>query len=88
MDAHNHRTVFIVLLEVTHMPQEWEEENIFGEADGSSYSAVLGRSADGHFTLRSLLIDGHNVPVMNAAWPSREEAVQAVRDYAQGNQRP
>lgn len=77
-----------MLLEVLHMAQEWEEENVFGEADGSSYSAVIGRTADGRVTLRSLLIDGHNVPILNAVWTSREEAVQAVRDYAQGDRRP
>lgn len=70
------------------MPDDWGEENIFGEADGSTYSAVLGRSTDGRYTVRSLLIDGHNVPVTNAVWSSREEAVQAVRDYARGDRRP
>jgi hypothetical protein len=70
------------------MPDDWDEENIFGEADGSTYSAVLGRSTDGRYTVRSLLIDGHNVPVTNAVWSSREEAVQAVRDYARGDRRP
>lgn len=70
------------------MPDDWDEENIFGEADGSTYSAVLGRSTDGSYTVRSLLIDGHNVPVTNAVWSSREEAVQAVRDYARGDRRP
>ena len=70
------------------MLQESDEENVFGQADGASYSAVLSRTADGRFTVRSLIIDGHNVPVKDAVWPSRDEAVQAVRDYAQGDRRP
>lgn len=70
------------------MPLSPEEENVFGEADGASYSAVLARTAEGCFAVRSLLIDGHQVPLANAVWASRDEAVQAVRDYAQGDRRP
>lgn len=67
------------------MPDQCDEENVFGEADGSSYSAVLARTPDGKFTVRSLLIDGHNMPVSGIRWPTRNEAVQEVRDCAQGN---
>jgi hypothetical protein len=75
-------------VEVLHMAVEWDDENVFGEADGNSYSAVLARAADGRFALRSLLIDGHNVVVRDAVWPTREEAVQAIKDYARGDRRP
>lgn len=68
------------------MPGEsTEEENVFGESDGTSYSAVLGRTEQGGFTVRSLLVDGHNIPVKEAVWPSREQAVDAVRAYARGD---
>jgi len=70
------------------MTQQMQEENVFGEADGASYSAVLARTASGHFSLHSLLIDGHQVPATNVQWRTREEAVQAIRDYAQGDRRP
>lgn len=69
------------------MADESNEENIFGEADGSSYSAVLARTPQGQFAVRRLQVDGHNLPVQDAAWPSREQAVQAVRDYAMGNRK-
>lgn len=64
-----------------------QEENIFGESDGTSYSAVLGRTRQGQFTVRSLLVDGHNIPVSDAVLPSREQAVDAVRAYARGDRR-
>jgi hypothetical protein len=67
------------------MPSENVEENVFGEADGTSYSAVLAQTHDGRFTVRSLLIDGHNVPPSGATWASRDEAIQGVRAYAQGD---
>lgn len=70
------------------MPNEGgKEENVFGSADGSTYSAVLSQ-AGGQFTLQRLLIDGHNVPVPAARWATREEALDALKDYAQGNRRP
>jgi hypothetical protein len=71
--AHNREPV--MFLEV-RMPDEWSEENVFGEADGSSYSAVLARTQEGKFTVHRLLIDGHNVAVTDGPWPSRDEAVQ------------
>ena len=83
--AHNRKTV--VFLEVC-VADESDDENVFGEADGSSYSAVLARTQEGKFTVRSLLIDGHNVAVAGGPWRSRDEAVQAVKDYAQGDRQP
>ena len=70
------------------MPTDTQEENVFGSADGSSYSAVLGRDAAGHYTVQNLLVDGHNIPVRAATWATREEAVAAVQAYARGDRRP
>lgn len=70
------------------MPRELEEENVFGTADGSSYSAVLSRNPEGQYTLQSLLVDGHNIPVHAGTWATREEAVEAVKAYARGDLRP
>lgn len=70
------------------MADESDDENIFGEADGSTYTAVLTRTPEGQFAVQRLQVDGHNVPVKNVAWPSREQAVQAVRDYAMGDRKP
>ncbi|MBV7541189.1 hypothetical protein [Acidovorax sp. sic0104] len=64
------------------------EENVFGAADGSSYSAVLAHAGDGRVSIQSLLIDGHNVPVRQATFGSREQAVAAVEDYARGDRKP
>lgn len=69
------------------MPMETEQENVFGTADGSTFSAVLS-NADGRLTVHSLLIDGHNVAVPHGVWTTREEAVKALQDYAKGDLRP
>ncbi|RZJ14452.1 MAG: hypothetical protein EON50_05820 [Acidovorax sp.] len=69
------------------MPTETEQENVFGTADGSTYSAVLS-NAGGRLTVHSLLIDGHNVPVPHGEWTTREEAVKALQDYAKGDRQP
>lgn len=66
-----------------------QEENVFGSADGSAYSAVLVRDAEGRYTLQSLLVDGHNLPVHAAGpWAHREDAVRAVEAYARGDRQP
>ncbi|BEP93464.1 hypothetical protein GmRootA79_18480 [Acidovorax sp. A79] len=70
------------------MPGELEEENVFGTADASSYSAVLCRTPQGRYTVQSLLIDGHNVPVRDASWATREEAIDALKEYAKGDRQP
>ncbi|RYF77012.1 MAG: hypothetical protein EOO29_22215 [Comamonadaceae bacterium] len=69
------------------MPMETEQENVFGTADGSTFSAVLS-NADGRLTVHSLSIDGHNVAAPHGAWATREEAVKALEDYAKGDRQP
>ena len=64
------------------------EENVFGTADGASYSAVLAHSGQGQVTIQSLLIDGHSVPVREATYGTRELAVTAVEEYARGDRKP
>lgn len=65
-----------------------EQENVFGTADGSSYSAVLCKTAEGRYTVLSLSVDGHNLPVRDASWATRDEAVRALDDYAKGDRSP
>lgn len=70
------------------MLDELEQENVFGTADGSSYSAVLCKTQQGQYTVQSLLVDGHNVLVRPTFWATREEAVGALKDYAKGDKLP
>lgn len=65
-----------------------QADTVHGDADGSAYSAVLTRTSDGGYAVAQLLVDGHMIPVANAAWPTRDEAVQAVADYARGDRNP
>lgn len=68
--------------------EDRNEEIVFGQADSSTYSAVLAKNQQGQFSVRSLLVDGHNVPVAGGPWLSRDEAIEAVKDYAQGDRKP
>ncbi|CAN7393005.1 MULTISPECIES: hypothetical protein [unclassified Acidovorax] len=70
------------------MPQEIREENVFGTSDASSYSAVLSHAGSGKVTIQSLLVDGHNTPLREATYGSRDEAVAAVEAYARGDKKP
>ncbi|WP_440109749.1 hypothetical protein [Acidovorax sp. BL-A-41-H1] len=65
-----------------------QADTVHGDADGSTYSAVLTRTSDGCYAVGQLLVDGHMIPVANATWPTRDEAVQAVADYARGDRNP
>lgn len=67
--------------------QDPQEENVFGEYDGSTYSATLREQA-GRYYCRNLVIDGHNTPVTNDGWASREEAMQALDEIASGARKP
>lgn len=65
-----------------------QADTVHGDADGSAYSAVLTRTSDGGYAVAQLLVDGHMIPVANATWPTRDEAVEAVADYARGDRNP
>ena len=65
-----------------------QADTVHGDADGSAYSAVLTRTSDGGYAVAQLLVDGHMIPVANATWPIRDEAVLAVADYARGDRNP
>lgn len=69
------------------MQDPHEEENVFGEHDGSTYSAILREQA-GRYYCSNLIIDGHNTPVVNDGWASREEAMQALDEIASGARKP
>lgn len=68
--------------------QHPQEENVFGTADGASYSAVLVHSGPGRVTIQGLQIDGHNTPVREATFSTRDEAVKAVQETARGDRKP
>lgn len=69
------------------MPSDPQEENVFGEHDGSTYSATL-REQSGRFYCSNLVIDGHNTPVTHNGWDTREEAMQALDEIASGARKP
>lgn len=59
------------------------EENVFGEHDGSSYSATLCQS-NGAWYFSSFVVDEHNVLLNGETWPTREAAIAAIRLIASG----
>ncbi|MEG0002614.1 MAG: hypothetical protein RR720_12260 [Comamonas sp.] len=69
------------------MQSEAPEENVFGENDGSSYSATL-RHADGVWYCTSFVVDEHNILLNGETWPSREAALDALRRIASGDRAP
>lgn len=64
------------------------EENVFGASDGTSYSAVLTHDGQGRVTIDSLLVDGHNMPLRDASFATRGQAVAAIEEYARGDRKP
>ncbi len=60
------------------------EENVFGEHDGSSYSATLCQS-NGVWYFSSFVVDEHNVLLNGETWPTREAAIEAIRLIASGD---
>lgn len=69
------------------MQSEQPEENVFGEHDGSSYSATLGQ-ADGVWYCSSFVVDEHNILLNGETWPTREAALDAIRRIASGDRAP
>jgi len=69
------------------MQSEVPEENVFGESDGSSYSATL-RHADGVWYCANLLVDEHNILLNGETWRTREAALDAIRRIASGDRAP
>lgn len=69
------------------MQSEVPEENVFGESDGSSYSATL-RHADGVWYCASFIVDEHNILLNGETWPTREAALDAIRRIASGDRAP
>ena len=62
------------------------EENVFGEHDGSTFSATLCHGPGGWYFSR-FVVDEHNMRI-EATWPSRDEAMEAVRLMASGDMKP
>lgn len=68
------------------MAPRTEEENVFGEHDGSTYSATLCHGKGGwYFT--NFVVDEHNIR-LDETWPTREEAVEAAGLIASGDRKP
>lgn len=70
------------------MTAHTEPEPVFGELDGSTYSALLTRSDDGRVRCTSFVVDGHTIALTQSSWGSREEAMAALAEMASGAQRP
>ncbi len=61
------------------------EENVFGEHDGSTFSATLCHGNGGWYFSRCV-VDEHNMRI-EATWPTRDEAMEAVRLMASGDRK-
>lgn len=64
------------------------QETVFGVADGATYSGMLCQEEGGHFYYRQAQVDGHNLPLPDNRWPTRDAAVQALAEIASGARRP
>ena len=62
------------------------EENVFGEHDGSTFSATLCHGPSGWYFSRCV-VDEHNMRI-DATWPTRDEAMEAVKLMASGDRKP
>lgn len=69
------------------MQSEGPEENVFGEHDGSSYSATLGQS-EGVWYCSSFVVDEHNILLNGETWPTRDAALEALKRIASGDRAP
>ena len=58
-------------------PTSIPEENVFGEHDGSTFSATLCHGPSGWYFSRCV-VDEHNMRI-DAPWPTGDGAVEAVR---------
>lgn len=65
------------------MQSKTPEENVFGEHDGSTYSATL-RQAQGIWYFTHFVVDEHNILLNGETWPTREAAIEAIRLIASG----
>ena len=62
-----------------------QQETVFGVADGATYSGLLCLRDDGHYYFSQAQVDGHNLPMPDQQWPSRDEAVSALAGMASGS---
>lgn len=69
------------------MQSEVPGEQVFGESDGSTYSATLCQ-ADGVWYCSSFVVDEHNILLNGENWPTREAALDAIRRIASGDRAP
>ena len=67
-------------------PTSIPEENVFGEHDGSTYSATLCFGNSGWY-FSSFVVDEHNIR-LDETWPTREEAMEAIKLMASGDRKP
>lgn len=61
------------------------QETVFGVADGATYSGLLCLRDDGRYFFAQAQVDGHNMPMPDQQWASRDEAVQALAGVASGS---
>lgn len=64
------------------------QETVFGVSDGATFSGTLCSEGSGRYYFSQAQVDGHNLPLPNDNWPTRDAAVRALADIAAGAQRP
>ncbi|KQR55544.1 hypothetical protein [Acidovorax sp. Leaf160] len=62
-----------------------QQETVFGVADGATYSGMLCLRDDGRYYFSQAQVDGHNLPMPDQQWASRDEAVKALAGMASGS---
>ncbi len=70
------------------MHEKHAQETVFGVADGATYTAELCLSKAGRYYFSQIQVDGHNLPLPEGHWPTRDEAMVALSDFASGSRRP
>ncbi len=62
-----------------------QQETVFGVADGATYSGLLCLGEDGRYYFSQAQVDGHNLPIPDQRWASRDEAVKVLAGMASGS---
>ncbi|WCM90082.1 hypothetical protein [Acidovorax sp. NCPPB 3576] len=75
------------ILKGLEMHEKHAQETVFGVADGATYTAELCLSKAGHYYFMQIQVDGHNLPVTESHWPTRDQAMVALTEYASGARR-
>lgn len=72
------------VLKGLEMHEKHAQETVFGVADGATYTAELCLSKAGRYYFAQIQVDGHNLPLPEDHWATRDEAMVALSDFASG----